>query len=89
MNNDHPPASKLRKWLMGNNESTLPGLIHVLKLTTVHFSAYKLTIRHTCNILVQPIIINSPSAYSCKGQGLHKYYMYQHIPLCSEVQSNI
>ena len=26
MNNDRPPASKLRKWLMGNNESTLPGL---------------------------------------------------------------
>ena len=26
MNNDHPPASKLRKWLMGNKESTLPGL---------------------------------------------------------------
>ena len=27
MNNDRPPASKLRKWLMGNKESTLPGLI--------------------------------------------------------------
>ena len=26
MNNDRPPASKLRKWLMGNKESTLPGL---------------------------------------------------------------
>ena len=38
MNNDRPPASKLRKWLMGNNESTLPGLIDVrlslLKYTT-------------------------------------------------------
>ena len=29
MNNDRPPASKLRKWLMGNNESTLPGLIAI------------------------------------------------------------
>ena len=27
MNNDRPPASKLRKWLMGNNESTLPGQV--------------------------------------------------------------
>ena len=27
MNNDRPPASKLRNWLMGNKESTLPGLI--------------------------------------------------------------
>ena len=26
MNNDRPPASKLRKWVMRNNESTLPGL---------------------------------------------------------------
>ena len=26
MNNDHPPTPKLRKWLMGNNESTLPAL---------------------------------------------------------------
>ena len=27
MNNDRPPASKLRKLLMGNKESTLPGLM--------------------------------------------------------------
>jgi len=26
MNNDRPPASKFRKWLMRNKESTLPGL---------------------------------------------------------------
>ncbi len=25
-NNDRPPALKLRKWLMRNKESTLPGL---------------------------------------------------------------
>ena len=29
MNNDRPPASKLRKWLMGNKESPLPGLIYI------------------------------------------------------------
>ena len=27
MNNDPPPTSQLRKWLMGNKESTLPGLM--------------------------------------------------------------
>ena len=38
MNNDHPPASKLRKWLMGNKESTLPGLkglIHDKSIKTI------------------------------------------------------
>ena len=30
MNNDRPPASKLRKWLMGNKESTLPGLTDLI-----------------------------------------------------------
>ena len=36
MNNDRPPASKLRKWLMGNNESTLPGLrAHVIAMSSI------------------------------------------------------
>ena len=34
MNNDRPPASKLRKWLMGNSESTLPGLIALIRYYT-------------------------------------------------------
>ena len=41
MNNDRPPASKLRKWLMGNNESTLPGL------TCRHLNSHALGVRHT------------------------------------------
>ena len=38
INNDRPPASKLRKCLMGNNKSTLPGLIAVedIKVTTLY-----------------------------------------------------
>ena len=35
MNNDRPPASKLRKWLMGNKESTLPGLSVALNAQSV------------------------------------------------------
>ena len=33
MNNDRQPASKLRKWLIGNNDSILPGLIDRLRPT--------------------------------------------------------
>ena len=32
--NNELPTSKLRKWLMENNESTLPGLIVIISLIT-------------------------------------------------------
>ncbi len=34
MNNDRPPTLKLRKWLMRNKESTLPGLINFAQSQT-------------------------------------------------------
>ncbi len=51
MNNDRPPAVKLRKWLMRNKESTLPGLTKreklydaadsVIFLTCLSFLSYR------------------------------------------------
>ena len=48
MNNHRPPASKLRKWLMGNNESTLPGLMQ----TALSYSFSQCTIATAvyCNL---------------------------------------
>ncbi len=49
MNNDRPPALKLRKWLMRNKESTLPGLTDSHKLNTIH--GYDIDIIAGCGVI--------------------------------------
>ena len=43
MNNDLKPALKLRKWLMRNKESTLPGLIKLTYHVYVHSGKHVIT----------------------------------------------
>ena len=84
MNNDRPPASKLRKWLMGNKESTLPGLKLVLwpwlrvrtRMRTLKFYLY--TITYLCllqgGVTLTASVLRSVTAVKTKVNGQIKIF---------------
>ena len=49
MKNDRPPACKYKIWLMGNKESSLPGLSdHIVR--TLYNTCIQPAMHHACNM---------------------------------------